>query len=500
MVEMNETVAILELVERTSDGLAFFEVQSPRRLVAQMLNPAAGRLFGLEPGCAIGKTPHELFPAEMADGLMRGCQLCLDTTAPITTEHGCTLLGKPRWFQAVVVPLGPTGLPLQRLAVTWRDMTSQKVFERALCDSEEMFRRLVESTGVVPWEADLRTQRFTYVGPQAVRLFGYPQAEWYQDGFWPRILHPDDRDQTLDSWLSLPHSRSEYELEYRVLTRTGEVVWVHDLVSAVLDPQGQIMLRGFLVDVTDRRKAEEEVRRLNNELERRVAERTRQLAAANRELEAFCYSVSHDLRAPLRAIDGFSKALMEDYLDRLDADGQDMLRRVRSASQRMGELIDDLLTLSRVARTTMHTARVDLSEMARAVTVALHNQTPGRRVEWHIEPDLFAVGDPALLRVVLDNLLGNAFKYTSRHLEARICFGRRIEEGEPVFFIGDDGAGFDPAYAGKLFQPFQRLHRPDEFEGHGVGLATVQRIIHRHGGRVWATGAVERGATFYFTL
>jgi PAS domain S-box-containing protein len=363
-----------------------------------------------------------------------------------------------------------------------------------------MFRRLVESTSVVPWEADLHSQRFTYVGPQAVRRFGYPEAQWYSDGFWPRIVHPNDRACVLGSWLSLPHSRTEYELEYRILTQAGEVVWVHDLVNVVIGPDERVLLRGFLVDVTARRKAEEEVRRLNNELEVRVAERTRQLASANRELEAFCYSVSHDLRAPLRAIDGFSKALLEDYLDRLDSGGQDMLRRVRSASQRMGELIDDLLTLSRVARTTIHSGRVNLSELARAVAASLHNQAPGRRIDWHIEPDLFAEGDPALLRVVLENLLSNAFKYTSRHERARIAFGRRMEAGESVFFVEDDGAGFDPAYGSKLFQPFQRLHRPDEFEGHGVGLATVQRIIHRHGGRIWATGAVERGATFYFTL
>ena len=496
---MNEASALLELYERTSDGVAFFEVQSPRRFVAERFNPAAIRLFELGPGAVAGKTPHELFPVDLADALVRACQRCLEGGAAITTEHGGNLPAGPRWFGVVIVPLGLPGLPAERLAVTWRDVTSQKDFERTLCNREEMFRRLVESTSVVPWEADLRSQRFTYVGPRAVSRFGYPEEEWYGEGFWPRILHPDDREQVLDSWLKLPHSRAEYELEYRLLTRAGEVVWVHDLVSVVIGPEGAL-LRGFLVDVTARRKAEEEVRRLNNELESRVADRTRQLASANQELEAFCYSVSHDLRAPLRAIDGFSKALIEDYLERLDAEGQDMLHRVRLASQRMGELIDDLLTLSRVARTTIHSGRINLSEMARTIAAGLHNQAPGRRIDWHVQPNLFVQGDAALLRVVLDNLLGNAFKYTSRHDRARIAFGRRIEDGESVYFVEDDGAGFDPAYAAKLFQPFQRLHRPDEFEGHGVGLATVQRIVHRHGGRIWASGKVEGGATIHFTI
>jgi light-regulated signal transduction histidine kinase (bacteriophytochrome) len=284
-----------------------------------------------------------------------------------------------------------------------------------------------------------------------------------------------------------------------MLAHSGEVVWVHDLVTFVVDPHGRVLLCGFLVDVTARRQAEEEVRRLNSELEKRVVLRTAQLQAANQELEAFCYSVSHDLRAPLRAVDGFSKALQEDYAACLDAEGLDMLQRVRSAGQRMGELIDDLLLLSRVTRAEMRRARVNLSDLAAGVAAALRRQAPDRAVEWVIAGGLVAEGDPALLRVVLENLLGNAWKYTSGHAHARIEFGR-LGQGEHVFYVRDDGAGFDPAHAGKLFQPFQRLHRVDEFEGHGIGLATVQRIVGRHGGRAWAEGAVENGATIYFTL
>jgi signal transduction histidine kinase len=249
-----------------------------------------------------------------------------------------------------------------------------------------------------------------------------------------------------------------------------------------------------------RRQAEEE-RRMKAELERQVVERTAELQAANRELEAFSYSVSHDLRAPLRSIDGFSQAVLEDYAGKLDDQGRDYLSRVRTATQHMGHLIDDLIKLARVARTEMHRESVDLSALAGDVFAELQKSEPDRRVECHIESGLATVGDARLLRVVLDNLLGNAWKFTGKQAHARIVFGTHPQEsGEPAFFVRDNGAGFDMTYAGKLFGAFQRLHSLSEFPGTGVGLATVQRIVHRHGGRVWAEGAVGKGATFYFTL
>lgn len=249
-----------------------------------------------------------------------------------------------------------------------------------------------------------------------------------------------------------------------------------------------------------RARAEAKLRRLNRQLEDRVGQRTLQLETANKELEAFAYSVSHDLRAPLRGIDGFSQALLEDYGDQLDEAGRHYLTRVRAGTQRMGLLIDDLLRLSRVSRAQMARGPVDLSAMAREILAELGQQEPARWVEIAVQEGLEATGDAQLLRIVLDNLLGNAWKYTGRHPRARIEVGARETDGGRAFFVKDDGAGFDMAYAHKLFGVFQRLHGAEEFPGTGIGLATAARIIHRHGGRIWAAGAPEKGATFFFTL
>jgi PAS domain S-box-containing protein len=268
-----------------------------------------------------------------------------------------------------------------------------------------------------------------------------------------------------------------------------------------LEHNGEVVMTAILRDITERKRAEDEIRQLNADLERRVRERTAQLTAANRELEAFSYSVSHDLRAPLRAIDGFSQALLEDYAGGLDDQATDYLRRVRAATQRMGLLIDDLLRLSRVTRAEMRQVPVDLSALADDVLAELRRSDPQRAVDVVIAPGLTTRGDPALLRVLLENLLGNAWKFTGRTGAARIEFAAaRGDDGEQVFQVRDNGAGFDMNYVGKLFGAFQRLHSPDDFPGTGIGLATVQRVVRRHGGSVRAEGAPGRGAAFHFTL
>jgi len=270
----------------------------------------------------------------------------------------------------------------------------------------------------------------------------------------------------------------------------GKVIDISFSLIPVRGDDGQV---AYIVaearDITQRKQAEAA-----------LAERTLQLESANKELEAFSYSVSHDLRAPLRGIDGFSKALLEDHAAKLDDDGRAYLHRVRSAAQRMADLIDDLLELSRISRSEMRKDLVDLSLMAKQVIGALKDAHPERRVEFSVQPGLNVAGDARLLRVVLENLLNNAWKFSRQRNPAHIEFGAERLNGQNTFFVRDNGAGFDMTYVDKLFGAFQRLHSTEDYEGTGIGLATVQRIIHRHGGRVWADSEIEKGATFYFTV
>lgn len=284
-------------------------------------------------------------------------------------------------------------------------------------------------------------------------------------------------------------------------------------IYPAMDSQGEVThLAVFDCDISDRCQREEARGEINAQLERRVMERTAELQSANQELEAFCYSVSHDLRAPLRAIGGFTKAVIEDYQTVLDETGKDYLQRVCAATERMNQLIDDLLSLSRVTRTQMQRKPVNLSQMARAIATELQETQRDRPVRFKLAEGLMADGDPHLLQVMLENLLGNAWKFTSKTAHACIEFGISdrpvLAEGKrppgtahkTVYFVRDNGAGFNMSYADKLFAPFQRLHKTSDFEGTGIGLATVSRIIQRHGGQVWATSKVNQGATFYFTL
>jgi PAS domain S-box-containing protein len=280
----------------------------------------------------------------------------------------------------------------------------------------------------------------------------------------------------------------------------GREIIVESRLTLVREPDGRKTILKANRDITEEKRAREEIRTLNQELEQRVRDRTSQLESANKELEAFAYSVSHDLRAPLRGIDGWSMALLEDYGAKLDGNARVYLERVRSETQRMGQLIDDLLKLSRFTRVEMHREQVDLSSLARATANRLLETEPGRRIDFAIEDGLAAEGDPNLLGVVLSNLLANAAKFTGPRATARIEFGQTRRDNQPAFYVRDNGVGFDMAYAGTLFGPFQRLHNYSEFPGTGIGLVTAQRVLFRHGGKIWADARPDQGATFYFTV
>jgi PAS domain S-box-containing protein len=288
--------------------------------------------------------------------------------------------------------------------------------------------------------------------------------------------------------------------ELTIHTRSGQT---REIIfsSEAIDLNGEDHILAILSDITERKQAEAEIKRLNEELEQQVIERTAELDAATSELGTMTNSIAHDLRTPLRSIDGFSQLLLTNYNHQLDTAAQDYLQRLRAASQQMGRLIDNLLALARLTRDEMTREPVDLSELVRTMAADLQSAEPDRQVEFIIAPDITISADTRLMQAAMQNLIGNAWKFTARHPQARIEFGVLPQsDGPPVYFVRDDGAGFNNAYAGKLFGPFRRLHTPTEFPGAGIGLAAVKRIIQRHGGRIWAEGAVEQGATFYFSL
>lgn len=429
----------------------------------------------------------------------------------LRSSHHIRTVRDIKSFRLCTHPTGPPALP--RLALVRGARNDVHLRSRT-----EPLRGALERTEHQPVDEQLRLQsaalaaadngilitdvqgRIIWVNPAFTRLTGYTSQEAI--GHTPRLLKSGEHDQTVYSelWDTLL-SGNVWRGQLSNLRKDGSLYTEEQTITPVPDEHGT--LSHFIAikhDVTERQRAREEILRLNEELEQRVRQRTAELTAVNRELEAFSSSVSHDLRAPLRSIQGFSKWLLDDHAEQLDAQGKDYLQRVYAASQRMQRLIDDLLNLARLAGGEMRREKVDLGGLAQTIAAELSQAHPDRSVEFIITRDLAADGDPHLLQVALENLFNNAWKYSSKHRTARIEFGLTEHGGTPVFFVRDDGAGFDPSYAHKLFAPFQRLHSDSEFEGTGIGLATVQRIVHRHGGSIWAEGGVERGAAFYFTL
>lgn len=368
-----------------------------------------------------------------------------------------------------------------------------------LRSSEEHFRLLIDNVSDLITIIDPEWIIF-YASPSYENVLGYFPSELIGKSL-RELLDPQDHER-LDNLLHgviLQQPGTAPPFETRLFSRQGQ--WLN--FEVIANNRTESANQGVILvarDITDRKQSEARLYEMNAQLEERVRQRTAELEVANRELEAFSYSVSHDLRTPLRGISGYAQILQNEYADRLDETAHGYLVNILQASQHMSELIYDLLRLARVTRSDLHIRTVDLSRLAENALANLHQRDPQRQVETAIQPDLSVQGDPSLLRILLENLLDNAWKFTCKQPQARIEFGACNEDGQMIYYVKDNGAGFDMRYADKLFGTFERLHQAEEFEGTGIGLATARRIVRRHGGHIWAHSEVGKGAEFYFKL
>ncbi len=382
-----------------------------------------------------------------------------------------------------------------------RNLWQSNKSQRALAASEARLKEAQRLTRLGSWSHEVATGAIEW-SDEVFRIFEMDPATTQPS--YERFLqwvHPDDQAAVQQVYETSMRERQPYNHVHRLLMPGGRVKYVRQRGMTEYEGDRPVRSMGTVMDITDMRNAQAALQQLNEKLEVRVKERTAELAQANRELEAFTYSVSHDLRTPLRSIHGFASVLEEDESERMSASGRQHVRRIQDSSRRMGQLITDLLSLAHLNRAQMQQVPVDLSELALAIAGDLQRSEPEREVDWHIQDGLQAMADPGLMRVVLQNLLGNAWKYTGQTAQPRISFTQEDHaDGMTTFCVRDNGAGFDMAYAAQLFQPFKRLHAHHEFEGSGVGLATVARVVRRHGGQVRGEGAVGAGAAFFFSL
>jgi PAS domain S-box-containing protein len=409
--------------------------------------------------------------------------------------------GRTIWIETIKVPLRDSHGTIIGVLGTWQDVTERQQAEVALRHSEQRYRSLVTATAQMVWMSNARGSQLQVTPP--LEEFTGLAGEQLKGSGWLRAVHPDDRIKAEAAWEAAITSGRSYECEFRMKRSDQQWRAIHSRGFSILDQNGHVLeWIGIGIDVTERRESEHRIQKLNDELEQRVRERTSELEAANKELEAFSYSVSHDLRAPLRAIDGFSRIVLAEYSADIPLEAREYLQDIRTNTRIMGQLVDDLLTFSRLSRQPIRRLPIHPVDLVNRCLEELHSQLEGRNIDIQIGELTNCWADPALLKQVWLNLLSNAIKYTSKRDVAVIEIGCEStpESGEQTYFIRDNGVGFDMRYVHKLFGVFQRLHRSEEYEGTGVGLAIVQRVIHRHGGRVRAEGDLNRGAAFYFTL
>ncbi|WP_428623870.1 sensor histidine kinase [Sedimenticola sp.] len=465
----------------------------------ELVNTQVENWFGYHRDELVGQPVERLVPERFREHHVsfRNGYAAQPVPRPMGVETELYALRKDGTEFPVEISLSPLSIDRQMLITgIIRDITARKQIESAQRLIETRYQELVNNLpigvyrNVVGETGHLievnRTMLDIFEAESVAELMEYAISDFFSD----------HHDQQAFSEM-LQQKKSVHAREYHLKTLRGNSF--HAAITAVMkqDASGQSYIDGIVEDVTERLENEMQIRELND----RLSARSLALETTNRELEAFSYSVSHDLRAPLRAIDGFSRTLLNDYAGALDERGKDRLERVRAAAQRMARLIDDLLKLSRVSRAEIKHELVDISQIAHEVIAELVERDPERQVQVVIQPEMYAQGDARLLRVLMDNLLGNAWKFTSQSDRAEIVVGSEPgSESGCVYSVRDNGAGFDMAYAGKLFGAFQRLHDTREFPGTGIGLATAQRVITKHGGKIWAEGTVGEGATFYFTL
>lgn len=467
-------------------------------------SPSMERLMGFAPGTFPGT--YEAF-AQLVHPADQSTMLVAQQQARNNSGHYQAELrfvlpdGRVRWGLVYgQILFDEQGMPQRMVGVDF-DITERKQIEEALRQSELRYRELAESLPQLVWTC-VADGLCDYLSPQWVRYTGVPACVQLGYG-WVEQLHPDDRDLATRNWEAAITSGKVFDQEFRIRRADGMYHWFRTLAVPIFDEQGRLRKWfGSNTDIEDIKQAQEKIEQLNLELEQRVARRTEELATANRELESFAYSVSHDLRAPLRAIDGFSRILLEDHGTELTPGASEYLQLVRANTQRMGQLIDDLLNLSRLTRQTFHPQRLDPTAIVQAVLAELAHEQQGRQIELCLEELPPCEADATLLKQVYVNLLTNALKFTQHRPVAVIRIGAQTPaDGSPaIYFVQDNGVGFDMKYSHKLFQVFQRLHRAEDYEGTGVGLAIVQRIVQRHGGRIWVEAASNQGATFSFTM